>query len=745
MRSPPKPPVPAFIFFLVIGLALLSTCIALYNLEAASQRTSLLVISVISLGLVVVIGWLFHAHRRAQARLHEITALQTGILQSANVAVISTDSAGIIRSINPAAERWLGWPADELVGLKTFVCFHDPAEIEAYARELSAALGLKIKPGFDVFVEKVRAGLSTVDEREWSYVRKDGSRFPVWLSLTALRNKRGHITGYFSVASNISDRKKADQALRHAAAAAQESVRLKSEFLANMSHEIRTPLNAIIGMTGLLLDTDLTTDQRSFTETVRTSSEALLTVINDILDFSKIEAGQLSIETINFDLHDPVEGTLELLAEKAYGQGLELAYLIEENTPTQLCGDPGRLRQVLLNLVNNAIKFTEHGEVVVRVSKVAEADRVATLRFTITDTGIGIPQEAQAKLFQPFTQADGSTTRKYGGTGLGLAICKQLVNLMRGEIGVESNPGHGSIFWFTTRISLQPETAKVVHPRTDIAGSHVLIVDDNATNREIFQRQLANWHVKHTSACSGQEALEKLRAAGSKHFDAALLDMQMPNMDGLTLARHIHADPALTHMKMLILSSMGRSIPPAELAEAGVALTLMKPVKQTQLHEALTGILADRAPTPVRAKRPTATPVVASGKLRILVAEDNIVNQRVALLQLERLGHRADVAANGLEVLSAIETVRYNVIFMDCHMPELDGYETTRRLRARESERHANGEKFTPLHIVAMTANAMQGDREACLAAGMDDYVSKPVRTAELAASLARAPAAIVA
>ncbi len=745
MRPSTKPPVSAFIFFLVVGLALLSTCIALYNLEAASQRTSLLIISAISFGLVVVVGWLFSAHRRAQTHLHEITALQTGILQNANVAVVSTDAAGLIRSFNPTAERWLGWRADELVGLKTLVCFHDPAELEDYARELSATLSLKIKPGFDVFVEKVRAGLSPADEREWTYVRKDGSRFPVWLSITALRNKRGHITGYFGVASNISDRKKADQALRAAAAAAQESVRLKSEFLANMSHEIRTPLNAIIGMTGLLLDTDLTSDQRSFTDTVRTSSEALLTVINDILDFSKIEAGQLAIEQIDFDLHDPVEGTLELLAEKAYGQGLELAYLIAENTPTQLCGDPGRLRQILLNLVNNAIKFTEKGEVVVRVAKVAGTGRVATLRFTITDTGIGIPPEAQAKLFQPFMQADGSTTRKYDGTGLGLAICKQLVSLMHGEIGVESNPGHGSTFWFTTQVALQPETAKVVHRRAEIAGSRVLIVDDNATNREIFERQLANWHVKHTSASSGQEALEKLHAAGSAHFDAALLDMQMPAMDGLTLAHHIHTDPALADIKILILSSMGRTIPPAELAEAGVALTLMKPVKQSQLHDALVSVLADRILTTVRAKRLSAPPIVASGKLRILVAEDNIVNQRVAMLQLERLGHRADVAANGLEVLSAIETVHYDVIFMDCHMPELDGYEATRRLRARENERRARGEKFTALHIVAMTANAMQGDREACLASGMDDYISKPVRPAELAASLARAPAAAVA
>jgi two-component system sensor histidine kinase/response regulator len=746
MPNPQKPAHPAFIFIPVAGLALISTCIALYNLGAASERTSFLIIGAVGLGLTAVSAWFFYINRLAQARLHEITTLQTGILHNANIAVISADPSGIIRSFNPTAERWLGWQAKELVGLKTLDAFHDSTELENYARELSIEPGRKITPGFDALVEKVRTGFNAVDEREWIYIRKDGSRFPAWLSVTALRNKRGRITGYFGVASNISDRKKADQALRDAATSAQESVRLKSEFLANMSHEIRTPLNAIIGMTGLLLDTDLTSDQRSFSETVRTSSEALLTVINDILDFSKIEAGQLAVETINFDLHEPVEGTLELLAEKASGQGLELAYLIEETCPTQLRGDPGRLRQILLNLVNNAIKFTEQGEVVVRVSKLAEIDRVVRLRFTVTDTGIGIAPEAQSKLFQPFTQADGSTTRKYGGTGLGLAICRQLVSLMHGEIGVESTPGHGSTFWFTTQLSLQPETAKVVHRRADLASARVLVVDDNATNREIFQRQLSSWHVRHAAASSGQEALEQLRAAAGDPFDAAVLDMQMPNMDGLTLARHIHEDPALTHTKMMILSSMGRGIPPAELAAAGVSLTLIKPVKQTQFHEALISILAGRTPTTVRFKRPAASVrSVASGKLRILVAEDNAVNQRVALLQLERLGHRADVAANGLEVLSAIETVRYDVIFMDCHMPELDGYEATRRLRIHETERLARGEKFIPLHIIAMTANAMQGDREACLAVGMDDYISKPVRPAELAASLARAPAAAVA
>ncbi len=745
MRTSLKSAAP-IVFVLAVGTALISTCILIYRLEeagnASASRQGFLIVSAAGLALIAIAAWLLHAHFRLQEQLSEVSALQNNILHSANVAVVSVNPAGLVLSLNSTAERWLGWRAAELVGRQSSVVFHHPPEIADRARELSLELGREIAPGFGVFVEKIRAGRAEADEHEWTYVRKDGSHLPVWISTAPLRDKRGRITGYFSVASDISDRKKADRALHDAAAVAQESVRLKSEFLANMSHEIRTPLNAIIGMTGLLLDTDLNSDQRSFTETVRTSSEALLTVINDILDFSKIEAGQLSFETIDFDLREPVEGSLELLAEKAASQGLELAYLIEENVPTQLRGDPGRLRQILLNLVGNAIKFTEKGEVVVRVSRLAEAGRVATLRFAVTDTGIGIPREAQKKLFTPFMQADGSTTRKYGGTGLGLAICRQLVRLMHGDIGVESEPGRGATFWFTVPFSLQPETAKKVHHAADIAGARVLVVDDNATNREIFQRQLTSWRVKHAAVASGPEALEKLRSAASagESFDAAVLDMQMPGMDGLTLAGHIHADPALNSMKMLILSSMGRTIPPAQLSASGVSLTLLKPVKQSQLHDALTGILAGRTLTTVRARRPAVPPASAAGKLRILIAEDNPVNQRVALLQLDRLGHRADVAANGLEVLSAVETVHYDVVFMDCHMPELDGYETTRRLRALEADRRARNEPFTPLHIVAMTANAMQGDRETCLAAGMNDYISKPVRPTDLASALSRVP-----
>ncbi|HZP59258.1 MAG TPA: ATP-binding protein, partial [Opitutaceae bacterium] len=497
MRSSFKPTLPAVVFFLAVGIALASTSALLYRLEVSGSehglREAFLIVSAGGLVLVALAACLFRLHLGLQAHLDEVSTLQSGLLHNANVAVISVNPAGMILSFNSTAERWLGWSANELIRRETPVILHHSPEIAEQARKLSAELGRTVAPDFGVFVEKIRAGRTAMEEGEWTYVRKDGSRLPVWVSFTALRDKRGRITGYFSVASDISDRKKAEQALRDAANAAKESVRLKSEFLANMSHEIRTPLNAIIGMTGLLLDTDLSSEQRSFTETVRTSSEALLTVINDILDFSKIEAGQLSFEMIDFDLREPVEGSLELLAEKASAQGLEIAYLIEENVPTQLRGDPGRLRQVLLNLVSNAIKFTERGEVVVRVSRAAESGRVVTLRFAVIDTGIGISRDAQARLFTPFMQADGSTTRKYGGTGLGLAICKQLVKLMKGEIGVESEPGRGATFWFTVPFSLQPETAKVVHRPADVAGARVLVVDDNATNREIFTRQLAGW------------------------------------------------------------------------------------------------------------------------------------------------------------------------------------------------------------------------------------------------------------
>jgi signal transduction histidine kinase/CheY-like chemotaxis protein len=578
-------------------------------------------------------------------------------------------------------------------------------------------------------------------------VRKDGERFPVWLSVSPLHDEHGAVTGYLGVAADITERQQAEQALREASAAAQESARLKSQFLANMSHEIRTPMNGVIGMVDLLLDTKLTEDQRTLAHTVRSSAEGLLTIINDILDFSKIEAGQLQFEAQPFDLREPVEGCLGLMAERAHGKGLELAYLIGDDVPTHLVGDAGRLHQVLLNLVGNAVKFTERGEVVVRVARLALAGRRVRVRFTIRDTGPGLTAEQQARLFHPFVQADGSITRKYGGTGLGLAICRQLVGLMGGEIGVESEPNRGSTFWFTAEFPVPEAVPKVIPRRADLVGLRALVVDDNATNREVFARQLANWRVDCRTATDGDEALALVRAAGEAGtpFAFAVLDMQMPGLSGLELARILHADPATAGMKLILLTSMGQHLTRAQLDEAGVGRCLVKPVRQTQLQEALIVLLGTAgghaAAPPVASAVVTdnTPPPVAELPLRILVAEDNLVNQHVARRQLEKFGYRPDLVSDGGQAVAAACTAGYDVILMDCQMPEMDGFEATRRIRAWEAECRAAGNPHPPIHIVAMTANAMQGDRELCLAAGMDDYVSKPVRHGDLAAALARA------
>ena len=515
--------------------------------------------------------------------------------------------------------------------------------------------------------------------------------------------------------------------------AAVSATQAKSVFLATMSHEIRTPMNGVIGMLDLLGDTPLTKEQLEFVRTASRSAEALLTIINDILDFSKIEAGRLDIERIEFDLWNTIEDVTSLMSERAHAKGLELVSAIRPEIPMMAWGDPGRLRQILVNLAGNAIKFTENGEVVIKVKRVEVGDEVSLIRFEISDTGPGIAPEAVRRLFQPFTQADASTTRRFGGTGLGLAICKQLVELMGGEIGVVSEPGEGSTFWFTAR--LEPaKPRELTEPAVSLANFRALIVDDNQTNRRVLHQQLTSWGMECLLAESGPRALAILREQVGRGTPPqfAILDMQMPGMDGLALTRVIRDDPALTSTHVILFTSSGLRGQAREAREQGVSAYLVKPARQKQLREclaALAGMPTGGAePMVTRHELPSAH-TVRRGHL--LLVEDNDVNQAVATQMLERLGYRVDVAASGLEALAAVERRRYAAVLMDCQMPGMDGFEATAELRRR-------GHGSERLPIIAMTANAMEGDRERCLAAGMDGYLPKPVRRPALAAVLAQ-------
>jgi two-component system sensor histidine kinase/response regulator len=672
--------------------------------------------------------------KRAEDALAAGEARMRAITDSAQDAILMMDPEGRVSYWNPAAERIFGYAHDEAIGKN----LHQIIVPQHYHEAHHAALPVFLKTGQGAVMGK------TLDLQA---LRKDGKEISVQLSLSAVQlDGAWHAVGLLR---DITDRKRVEEALletnqhleeataraNEMAVQAEMASAAKSEFLANMSHEIRTPMNGVLGMIGLLLDTDMTGDQRRYAQTVRASGETLLALINDILDFSKIEARKLDLETLDFDLHNLLDDFAGIMAMRAHEKGLVLGCVVAPEAPPDLRGDPGRLRQILINLTANAIKFTSQGEVIIRTTLVTETPTEVQLRFAVRDNGIGIPSDKLGRLFTKFSQVDSSTTRTYGGTGLGLAISKQLAEMMGGEIGVESQPGQGSEFWFTVRLGKQlsqAPAAATVH--TDLRGVRVLVVDDHPVNREILLVLSKSWGLRPAQAVDGPSALQALVQAKAQNdpFAIAVLDMQMPGMDGISLGRAIKADPNLEATRLVMCTSLGQMSSDQRWEEAGFVGSLTKPVRRQELHAALQSAFSGKKTV---ASQATSTPVFAPGPgkspARILVAEDNITNQQVAVGILRKLGLRAEVAANGAEAVKALETIPYDLVLMDVQMPELDGLEATRRIRDLQS-RVLNHQ----VPIIAMTAHAMRSDRERCLQAGMDDYLTKPIQVPALAALL---------
>jgi len=654
--------------------------------------------------------------KRAEAQLRKLSRA----VEESPVCVVITDVQGNIEYVNPKFTRLTGYTLEEILG-------ENP-------RFLKSGL-----TSHATYQELWRAIVSGAEWRgEFANKKKGGEIYweSAWIS--PIKDSRGATTNFIAVKEDITERKAVEQQLRKATETAEAANHAKSQFLATISHEIRTPMNGVIGMIGLLLETELTTEQQRYAEMARSSGKALLEIINTILDFSKIEAGKLALETTDFDLYVPLQYAVELLAVKAQEKGLELTCLVAPETPSQLRGDPSRIQQILVNLVGNAVKFTHQGEVAVSVKVESEDERAATLRFTVRDTGIGFPQDQAAALFAPFVQADGSTTRRYGGTGLGLAISKRLVGMMGGHIGVQSIEGRGSEFWFSANFGKQPEAEPSGSADYGLAGTRVLVVDDNATSRALIRQLLGFWRCDCEEAVDAVSALAALRgAADSGHpFRVAFLDISLPSTNGEDLGRQIAADPPLHQTSLFLMTPVGKPSQPARLRELGFAGQLSKPVWAACLRKALEQVVHERAGCPpVRSEDAPRKESASAAKpgARILVAEDNSINQEVIFAILNKLGHCTEIVRNGAQAVTALEQTDYDLVLMDCLMPEVDGYEATRRIR----ESGASG-RNSNIPIIALTADAMEGSREKCIAAGMNDYLTKPVEPQQLAEALAR-------
>ncbi|MFW0772862.1 response regulator [Paenarthrobacter nitroguajacolicus] len=682
--------------------------------------TGLVVIVFVIVRQVLIVVENVTLTRELESKVAERTAELEGlgaIVNSSGDAIIGETPDGVITSWNPGAERIFGYPASEAVGRKgDFFVPKDLMENERQALEATAHSGV-------------------VQNYESHRLRGDGEVIPVSVTLSPVQGESG-IRGVATISRDITERKAAEKELLAAREAALEASRLKSEFLATMSHEIRTPLNAVIGLTSLMMDTPLSEGQRQYAQGVKGAGEVLLTLINDILDFSKLEAGKVDLDVNVFDPRALVEEVAGLVVEAAQGKNLELISYCHPDVPVRLMGDAGRIRQILLNLSSNAVKFTPSGEVEVQVSVLAQDPAKASLRFEVRDTGIGISAENHQRLFESFAQADASTTRRYGGTGLGLAISRRLTEVMGGRIGLDSEPGEGSRFWFDLELPLGPAPSDTESLPATLTGRRVLVVDDNATNRLVLETQLASWGMFPVSVADAASALDEYRAAASSSdpYDIAVVDMCMPDTDGLQLARSIKTESNGSGGPGIILLTSTMQVERSDLTAAGIREYLTKPVRSSELYNRLLRVLATKTagmPSPPVLARPVESADPAPLLGRLLVAEDNEVNQLVARGMANRLGYEVDIVDDGEQAVSAALSGTYAAVLMDCHMPVMDGFDATRAIRAR------NGHSAR-IPIIAMTAGALDEDRERCFAAGMDDYISKPVDLATLAEVLSR-------